>query len=193
MNWRTPGYMIREEMQRNKLRGRAARRAWNFEKRLEEGKGGELARKCLEEVRRREGREGRTSEWEKERIEFIIGRGVEIGKWNEGVREEMPEYDIILEKDIEVQKEERRIRIEESKYNRWYKRIRGKGIPEYLRKGWAEVRWRRIARFRLGCEMGESRYWEEEEKNKCRVCGNEEETWEHVWEECWGGERQERG
>ncbi|KMQ81435.1 hypothetical protein RF55_26332, partial [Lasius niger] len=49
VDWRTPGYMIREEMQRNKLRGRAARRAWNFEKRLEEGKGGELARKCLEE------------------------------------------------------------------------------------------------------------------------------------------------
>lgn len=32
--------MIREELERDKLRGRAARRACNFEKRLKEGKGG---------------------------------------------------------------------------------------------------------------------------------------------------------
>jgi len=35
----TPGYLVREELQREKLRGRAGRRAWGFEKRLEEGKG----------------------------------------------------------------------------------------------------------------------------------------------------------
>lgn len=34
--------MIREELQRDKLRGRAARRAWNYEKRLEERKKGSL-------------------------------------------------------------------------------------------------------------------------------------------------------
>lgn len=31
-----------------------------------------------------------------------------------------------------------------------------------------------------------------EEKRRCRICGSEEESWEHVWEECrsWGeGER----
>ncbi|EFN87354.1 hypothetical protein EAI_02128 [Harpegnathos saltator] len=28
------------------------------------------------------------------------------------------------------------------------------------------------------------RYWEEEEKRRCRMCGGEEETWEHIWEEC---------
>jgi len=41
-----------------------------------------------------------------------------------------------------------------------------------------------IARFRLGSEMREGRFWEEEEKRKCRLCGWEEETWEHVVEVC---------
>lgn len=35
---RIPGYLLREEMQREKLCGRAGRRAWGFEERLKEGK-----------------------------------------------------------------------------------------------------------------------------------------------------------
>lgn len=38
VDWRTPAYMIREEVQRDKLRVRTGKRAWNFEKRLEEGR-----------------------------------------------------------------------------------------------------------------------------------------------------------
>lgn len=37
MNRRTPEYMIREELQREKLWERAGKRAWEFEKRLDEG------------------------------------------------------------------------------------------------------------------------------------------------------------
>lgn len=47
-----------------------------------------------------------------------------------------------------------------------------------------ESRWNRIARFRLGNEMRGGWYWEEEERRKCRLCGMENETWEHVWERC---------
>ncbi|KMQ82134.1 hypothetical protein RF55_24051 [Lasius niger] len=50
---RTPGYMVREELKRDKLKSRAARRAWNFEKRLEQGKEGRLAKDCLEEIKER--------------------------------------------------------------------------------------------------------------------------------------------
>lgn len=39
VDWRTPGYMIREETQRELLRGRAELRAWGFEDRLESRKG----------------------------------------------------------------------------------------------------------------------------------------------------------
>jgi len=39
------------------------------------------------------------------------------------------------------------------KYNRWYKEIKEEGVPEYLRKGWGESRWRRVIKFRLGNEI----------------------------------------
>lgn len=50
---RTPEYLIREELQRDKLWGRARRRAMAFEKRLYEGKEGELARRCWEKMKER--------------------------------------------------------------------------------------------------------------------------------------------
>jgi len=53
-----------------------------------------------------------------------------------------------------------------------------------LKKGWAESRWRRIARYRLGEGVKEGKYWMREEERICRMCGREEETWKHVWEEC---------
>lgn len=36
LDWSTPGYTVREEILRDKLRGRAERRAWVCERRLEE-------------------------------------------------------------------------------------------------------------------------------------------------------------
>lgn len=56
-------------------------------------------------------------------------------------------------------------------------------------------RWRRVARFRLGNEMRERRYWDEEERKVCRLCKRERETWEHVWEKCrsWKEKRVEVG
>lgn len=50
---RTPKYIVREEMRKGKLRERAGRRAWRFERRLREGREGELARNCLGEMKKR--------------------------------------------------------------------------------------------------------------------------------------------
>lgn len=66
---RTPGYLVREELQREKLRGRAGRRAWRFEERLEEGRGSDIARKCLEEMKERWRRGRVVTKWEEEREE----------------------------------------------------------------------------------------------------------------------------
>jgi len=33
---------------------------------------------------------------------------------------------------------------------------------------------------KLGNEMREGRYWEEEQDRLCRLCGNGLETWEHI-------------
>lgn len=67
--------------------------------------------------------------------------------------------------------------------NRWYKEVRVLGIPKYLKENRKEGRMIRVARFKLGSEMREGRYWEGEER-RCRICGWAEETWEHVVEIC---------
>lgn len=41
-----------------------------------------------------------------------------------------------------------------------------------------------MIRFKLGNKMREGRYWEEEQKKLCRLCGAEMKTWEHVWGRC---------
>lgn len=46
MDRKTLEYLVREKLQKDKLRERAGRRAWGYERRLEEGKGSELARSC---------------------------------------------------------------------------------------------------------------------------------------------------
>jgi len=80
----TPGYMVREETQREKLRCRAARRAWGYEKRLEEGGGSGLGRECRGEMKKRLTGGRIKSGWEKERENFWENRGIDIGEIEEG-------------------------------------------------------------------------------------------------------------
>lgn len=77
---RTPGYLVREEMRREKLRERAGR----FEERLLRGEGSELARLCLEELRDNVWRDRVGSRWEKERVQFLEERGMmRAQEWEE--------------------------------------------------------------------------------------------------------------
>src|SRR5580765_4268653 len=188
VDWGTPGYMIREELQRDKLRGRAGKRAWGFERRLEEGKGSEIARRCWDEMRGWCKRGKGVSKWEEERCGFFGDRGISMEEM-EGQREEgMFDFGRVITREIEIDREERWERIENSSYNVHYKGIKGRGIPGYLKKGWGESRWQRVAKFRLGNGMRGNSYWKSEEEKRCRMCGGERETWEHVWERCvdWG-------
>lgn len=72
-----------------------------------------------------------------------------------------------------MQRSERWAKINNSEYNKWYKKIKGMRIPGYLKKGWGESRWRRAARFRLGKD--ERKYWEEEKGKKCKLCNRRKE------------------
>lgn len=75
---RNPGYLVREETQREKMRSRVGKRFWGFEKRLEGGGGSLLTRMCLEEMKERMGRRKDGLRWEKERDCFFRKRGVDI-------------------------------------------------------------------------------------------------------------------
>lgn len=85
---RTLGYMIRKELQRDKMRERARKRAWGFKKKLKKSKGRELTRKYREEMRKREkkgkeleGRKGKRRRFFEERVVKLeeIERGREEG------------------------------------------------------------------------------------------------------------------
>ncbi|EFN89124.1 hypothetical protein EAI_08591 [Harpegnathos saltator] len=187
----TPGYMVGEEMQRELMRSRAGIRAWRYEKRLGEGRG-EIARMCWMEMRGRARRGKEVGRWEEEQKKFFEGRGWKIDRI-EGIREKGGKIkgEELKSRESRRQEEERWEKIRESRFNEGYGRVKGRGIPKYLKKGWGENRWRKIARFRLGCELKGGKYWEEEEKRRCRMRGGREETWKHIWEECtrWGEEK----
>jgi len=191
VDWCTPGYLMKEEIKKDKFRLGAGKRAVRFEMKMDEGRGGMLARKCWEEVKKRinEGKE--LSSWEEKRKNFLEDRGKELKEMEERRRRGEEVYDGWEQRDRELQKEERWERIRGARYNRWYGELREEGIPAYLRKGWGESRWRRVMRFRLNNEMRGARYWEAEEKRRCRMCGGGEETWEHVLGECMGREEGE--
>lgn len=89
----------------------------------------------------------------------------------------------LIKREKDKQRKERE-KIGDSKYNKWYGRVKGEGISEYLKKNWEEERWQRIARYRLGGAIRGRRYWEEEDRRSCRLCGWGDKTWELVWEEC---------
>lgn len=63
-------------------------------------------------------------------------------------------------------------------------RLKERGVPGYLIKGWRESRWQRVARYRLGNLMRGNEYWRKEEERMCTRCPGGPETWRHVWEEC---------
>lgn len=108
--------MIREELKRNKLRGRAARRACNFEKRLKEGKGGKLAKNCLEEIKKRIEKDRKISNGEKEKEEYFKEKDLEELAWKREGEEGMIGYEAVERKEKE-QREERMKKIEGSKFN----------------------------------------------------------------------------
>lgn len=168
--------MVKEELQREKIRGRAGRGAWSFENRLEKGRGNKWARMCWEEMRGRWNRGITRRGWEEKRRAFFEERRLKIeevegrSQTREGWFEEMERGD------GERQRRERGKRMRESRYNRWYGDVKRKGVPGYLKKGWRESRWRRVVRYRIGNEVRESKYWEEQRDKECRLCGMERET-----------------
>lgn len=114
---RTPRYLMREELQREKLRERAGKRAWEYEKRLEEGRGGELAQRCWEEMKERSKKGKVGSEWEEERRSYFEDRGLKLEEL-ETKRKNGEEWcEDLVKKGKEMDRGERWKRIRNSKYN----------------------------------------------------------------------------
>jgi hypothetical protein len=83
----------------------------------------------------------------------------------------------LSERDRDTDKQERRKRIRESRYNREYERCVTEDVPVYLGKESAKER-KMMARFRCGNEERENRYWMEEREtieHMCRGCAERRE------------------
>jgi hypothetical protein len=66
----------------------------------------------------------------------------------------------LSERDKDTDKQERKEKIKESRYNKEYKRCMTEEIPEYLGRESAKER-KMMARYRCGKEKRENRYWTE--------------------------------
>ncbi|XP_068912463.1 golgin subfamily A member 6-like protein 6 [Tenebrio molitor] len=143
----TPGYIVREECKRSKLRVKAEKRTAKFEDRM----GGREECRILTECYR----EKKKNADEKEREKYCRRNG-------------------------DTDKQERRERIREARYNREYERCVTEDVPVYLGRESTKER-KMMARFRCGNEERENKYWMEEEEGMCRMCREERETIEHMW------------
>jgi hypothetical protein len=177
-----PGYIVREECKRSKLRVKAGKRAEKFEDRM----GGREECMVLFECYR----EKKKSTDVKEREKYCRRNGYaseEVERMRAEGRWMSAE---LSEKDKDTDKQERMEIIRESGYNREYERCMTKDVPVYLGRESAKER-EMMARFRSEKEVREKRYWTEgEERRCCRMCREESETIGHMWSGC--GEMRER-
>lgn len=145
-----------------------------LERKLEDGRGSGLARKCWELIKRKEGKGVKSmSSWERERWNVMS----EIGEGKQSLEK-------IVEKWGKKDRENRWRKILESNYNKWYKVVKEEGMPNYLIKIRDESKRNRVLRFRVGEGMNEHKYWMEEDERLCRICKYEKEDWGHVLDRC---------
>lgn len=112
------GYMVRERLQKLKLRKRAGMRTRRYKRKLGKRKGGKLARLCWKELRESKGeKSNKRLRGGKKRV--LCG-GVEAGEV-ERLREEkeLREEKMVVREREEMEKEKWE-EIRKSKFNKWY-------------------------------------------------------------------------
>ncbi|XP_071572662.1 uncharacterized protein [Temnothorax nylanderi] len=160
---RTPNYILIEETKMRELRLEALKRAIKYEETARKSKK-KIVRECIREIDR-EGGENEEHKWRRRRGEVLERLELTKNGLEERRKREEPER-ITREmmKGIErMEKEERRKKIGESRYNEYYRSIITEGVPKYLQGRKKKKARNVIARYRCGNEMKGSQYWREEE------------------------------
>jgi len=106
---------------------------------------------------------------EKIRLELIERAGIE----KEQLRREMEAEDHgaaenFVKRIEEKEREERQIKINESRYNSKYKEMLTEELPKYLLG--KEKKKDRMSTVRYRSEVKGSQHWREEEDRRCRIC-----------------------
>jgi len=181
---RTPNYIIKEETKMKEIKIEAIKRAVKYEEETRQSEK-KIVVECMKEMEK-EGRREEVRKWERWRQQVMQETGISKGEKKEKrEREETKEIvKEIVEKIRKKDKEERRKRIEESRYNDSYKNVVTEELPKYLRGRKRKKERIMIARYRCGNEMKGNQHWLKEEDRKCRMCGEEMENIAHVLKEC---------
>jgi hypothetical protein len=173
----TAGYIMREEWKRNKLRVKAGKRAAKFEDKMDGREECRILMECWREKKKNKEKQEREKYYQRngyasEEEERLRAKG----RWMNGEPSES-------ERDKHTDKQERKERIKESRYNRKYERCITEEIPKYLGRESVKER-KMMAGSRCENEKRENRYWMKGEERRCRMCYKERETIEHMWNGC---------
>lgn len=145
------------------------------------------------EITREIKRRGYDSQWLTTRREFFekVG-GLEWVKAMDAKEDNLgklaDEESKIRENAREREEKERWQKIIESRYNEKYIEVIVGKTPAYLEGNRKKEEVRTIARFRVGNEERNNKFWEEDEKKKCRICYLGKETLDHLRGICAGME-----
>lgn len=93
---------------------------------------------------------------------------------------------------MELQMHEQDARIDRTRYNTNYNRIKTWTTPRYLLQNKKKVNVKIIAIFRCGNEEGANQFWKTEEERSCRLCGRELEILTHLRKNCREMNREDR-
>jgi len=170
----TPGYIVREEMKTDKIRVDAGKLAVKYEDRMRERVHCKILQECWKMRRMTVGND-REAYYKRNGYAIEeIERRRENGRWM---------YVELCERDRDIEKQERRERIRESRYNDKYEKLLHNNLPEYLKRE-SKNKIKMIARFRCGNEERDNHFWMDEKERLCRICGEGRETMEHMAKEC---------
>ncbi|XP_071055483.1 uncharacterized protein [Onthophagus taurus] len=175
----TPEYIVREEVKVDKLRVEAGKRAVRFEERVEGRSQCKILGECWKEIKAGKGGYGQRG-----REEYFRRVGYSVKAIDDRRREGIEMWKELESRDRDVQRQERRGQIRESRYNPKYEEIITEGLPKYLSVEGDEEGKRMVARFRCGNEERANRYWMRDDERGCRLCGGEWESLEHLLREC---------
>ncbi len=181
VKWNVPNYRIQEEVDEELIWVRSWGRAYKYEKKLREEDKGTWTH-VYAKWRNEEAQKGLRWRTEKKELELGIS---EEGIWD---REERG-WDVVEEMERRMRDrrgDQNREKMENSKFNPAYRELKlGQGRAQYLNsREMGHKDKMRLARYRTGGEVGAAQYWKGKEDRMCRVCIEEEETLQHVIEQC---------
>lgn len=152
----TPNYVLEEEVKLKSIRIEAAKRAIRYEEKMRKSEK-EVVKLCLQE-REREWGDGRKGKWAQMKADLMERFGYNKERIDMSrINEDNIEWNV-TRRMIDKEREQCRVKVKDSKYNREYQIIMTEKEPTYLEKRMKSEDRKIIARYRCGNEVKAKMY-----------------------------------